>query len=131
MSTMTYQTTQTPALSKRNKIGLALCGLLGLGDTVGLVALGADSTASGPPDGVIVAGGVLGIVTLIAVFYTWRTGNRLGSRIVSGARILSATTALPAFFVDDVSGTLIAVAGVGIVVTLVAIWLVLSRPAAP
>jgi hypothetical protein len=77
---------------------------------------------------VLVVGSVLGLVTLIGVAYTWRTGNRVGSRIIAGARILSAVLALPAFFVEGVPAGLVALAASGIVVTVLCVWLVLSPP---
>jgi hypothetical protein len=73
-----------------------------------------------PPAVVLIGAAVVGIITLAAVVHTWRTRSRVGSRI------LSALTELPAFFVDDVSGVLVAVAGAGVVLTLVAVWLVLA-----
>jgi hypothetical protein len=73
----------------------------------------------------------MGVVTLTAALYTWRTRDRLGARIVAGSRVLSALPALPAFFVDDVSPALVAAAGGGVLVTLVGIWLLLSRSQRP
>lgn len=131
MSTMMNQGTDTAELSGRNKAGLALCGLLGAGDVASLAALGQRQTDSpGPPTAVLVAAAVLGLVTIATVIVTWRTGSRLGARITAVTRILSALTAAPAFFIDHVSSGFIAAAGATIIVTLVAIWLLLSHPAA-
>lgn len=82
----------------------------------------------GPPLGVLVAATVLGLITLVAVAYTWRSASRVGSRIVAGSRILSMITALPAFVVDDVPPPVVVLVAVFVVATVVAVGLVLSRP---
>lgn len=135
MTTTTHSTQGTTdvttSLTRRNKAGLVVCGLLGLADTSNIALLlagGSDSDSPGPPAAVLVFGAVMGLVTLAAVVFTWRSGDRLGARVVAGSRVLSALTAVPAFFVDDVSPALVAGAGAGMVVTLVGIWLLLSRP---
>lgn len=117
------------SLSRANRVGLGLAGLLGLIDLAGpVLAPTPQPGEEGPPMAVLIAGAVLGVITLAAVVYTWRTGNRVGARVVAGTRILSAITALPAFFVAEVPPALVAGAAVGIVVALVAVALVLSRP---
>jgi hypothetical protein len=122
-------TTETASLTVRNKIGLVLATVLGLGDIVGLFAIPSPAAGEeGPPVAVLIAAGILGVITLIAVVWTWRGGDRVAARIVAGTRILSAVTSLPVFFVGDVPAGLMAVASVGIVLTLIAVWLVLSRP---
>ncbi|MGA5363997.1 hypothetical protein [Streptomyces purpurascens] len=117
------------ALSRKNKVGLALAGVLGLIDMASLLTAWPDSDAPGPPVGVLVAGTVLGVITVVAVVHTWFTANRTGSRVVAGSRILSAITALPAFFVTGVPAWAVAVVALLVVVTVVVIALVLSRPA--
>jgi hypothetical protein len=119
-----------PGLTVKNKVGLVLAALLGLSDLPGAFTLGEPVPGEeGPPQVVLIAGVVLGLVTLVAAAYTWRTGNRIGSRVVAGSRILSLITALPAFFVDGVPGFLVALVAVAAVLTIVAVGLVLSRPA--
>jgi hypothetical protein len=100
-------------------VGLVLAGLLGLVDTVSILT----DTGDGPPLVIIVAGTVLGLLTLAGVWFGWR-GSRAGIVTVVVTRLLSALSAVPAFFVDDVPGGLVALAGVGVVVTLVAVALV-------
>jgi hypothetical protein len=117
------------ALSRKNKVGLALAGVLGLIDMTSVFTPLPDSDAPGPPVGVLVAGTVLGVITVVAVVHTWRTANRASSRVVAGSRILSAITALPAFFVTGVPAWVVAVVAVFVVVTVVVIALVLSLPA--
>jgi hypothetical protein len=126
---MINQGSETAELSGKNKAGLVLCGLLGAADVASLAALGQrHSDSAGPPTAVLVAAAVLGLVTLVTVILTWRTGSRLGARITAVARILSALTSVPAFFVNNVGSGFIAAAGAAIIVTVVAIWLLLSRP---
>jgi hypothetical protein len=119
-----------PTLSRKNKVGLGLAAALGLFDMTSVAGMPAsDGDTPGPPTGVLVAGAVIGLVTVVAVVYTWRTASRTGSRVVAGSRILSAITALPALFVTGVPAWVVLVVSVLIVVTVVVIALVLSRPA--
>jgi hypothetical protein len=117
-------------LTRKNKVGLVLAGLLGLIDLTNFASLpGGDSDTPEPPTAVLVAGGLLGLITIAAVIYTWRSANRTGSRVVAGSRILSAITALPALFVPGIPAWIVALAAVFVVVTVAVIGLVLSRPA--
>ena len=124
---LTAPVTRT-GLSGRNKTGLVLAALLGLADLVSLAGPEPGPGEQGPPIAVLVAASVLGLVTLLGVAYTWRTGNRVGSRVVAGTRILSAVTAVPAFFVEGVPAGFVAAAAAGVVVTVICVWLVLSPP---
>jgi hypothetical protein len=117
------------ALSRKNKIGLGLAIFLGLGDVVGPWTTPSPKPGEqGPPMAVLIAAAVLGLVTIAAAIYAWRTGNRAGSRVVAGTRILSALTSVPAFFAGGVPAGLIVLAAAGIVFTLVVVGLVLARP---
>jgi len=128
-STFARDVTQTAPLTTRNKIGLAICGLLGAADIAGLAAIGATKPGEqGPPTEVIVGSAVMGVITLVALVFTWRSHSRMGSRIIAAARILSALSAVPAFLLYKVPSAFIAVAGGEIVITLVVVWLLLSRP---
>ena len=119
-------------LSTRNKIGLALAVLLALADVLGVLAIPALAASGepGPPPEVMIACGVLGVITLVAVVYTVRSASRVGARITCASRILSALTSIPAFFVADVPAELVVLAAAGIVLTLISVFLVLARPAA-
>lgn len=129
MTTELTATATRAGLSTRNRAGLVLAALLGVLDIVGVFAIPEPAAGEqGPPAAVLVAAGVLGLVTIAAAVWTWRTGNRVGSRVVAAARILSAVGALPAFFVEDVPPGLVALAAAGVVVTVVTVWLVLSPP---
>src|SRR3954468_24121584 len=86
-------------MSTRIRVGLVLAALLGLVDVVSAFFPTPDG-AIGPPLPIVVLGGLLGVATLVAVVAAWRPGRRGALRIVAGTRVLSAITALPAFFVD-------------------------------
>jgi len=111
--------------------GLVICTLLGVLDIAGMAALG---TANAPPTVVVLAGGVLGIVTVAAVVPAWR-GHRGGMTAIVGSRLLSALLGFPAFFSDKAPGWAQAVAGVAIAATILAIALLArslrGTPAAP
>jgi hypothetical protein len=119
-------------LSTKNKIGLALAVLLALADVLGVLAIPALAASGepGPPPEVMIACGVLGVITLVAVAYTVRSTSRVGARITCASCILSALTSIPAFFVADVPAELVVLAAAGIVLTLISVFLVLARPAA-
>jgi hypothetical protein len=108
--------------------GLVIAGLLGLGDIITLLAGNGET----PPVEVAAIGAVLGLITVAAVVPAWR-GSRGAVVAIVVSRLLSAVTALPAFFVDDVPGAAVAAAAVGIVITLGAVAMLatrLRRPAA-
>jgi hypothetical protein len=132
---MTTQTSTASArlLTTKNKVGLVLAAIIGVLDLSGpftpTPGNADDPNTAGPPMAILVAGAVLGLITLIAVVYTWRTGNRVGARIVAGSRILSILGALPAFFVSGVPAGVVAFVAAAVVLTIVSVVLVLSRPA--
>jgi hypothetical protein len=100
-------------------VGLILAGLLGLSDAIGpLTGLG-----EGPPFAVLLVDSVLGIVTVVGVVLGW-LGKRSGIVAVIVTRILAALTAAPAFFVDGVPAPAVAIATLGIAVTVLAVALV-------
>ncbi|GAA2582483.1 hypothetical protein GCM10010399_10350 [Dactylosporangium fulvum] len=100
-------------------VGLVIAGLLGLADIVSL-PLGTD----GPPVAVFVIGAVLGLGTLAGVVLAWPNRSRAGAVTVIVTRLLSALTAVPAFFVATAPSAARVAALVGIVVTLLCVALV-------
>ena len=110
------------------RAGLVLAALLGLGDLTLLA--GGDG---GPPLGVRLLAVALGLATIAAVVAAWRTGSSGALWTVVATRVVSALTALPAFFADDVPTGFVVVAAVGVLVTLAAVVLLApalrSRPA--
>ena len=84
-----------------------------------------------PPMIIAVIGSVLGLVGIVLAVFAWRgrTAAAVGLGVV---RVLSALTAVPAFWVTGVPGPVMAVAGSFIVLTIVGIVLTLAglrRPA--
>lgn len=100
-------------------VGLVLAGLLGLADIVTLPF----GDGEHPPLAVAIAGAVLGVITLAGVVLAWR-GSRGGVVAVVISRLLSALSAVPAFFADGVPGEIKVFAAVGILVTLLVVALV-------
>jgi hypothetical protein len=111
-------------VTTRNSVGLVIAALLAVGDIVSAFFPTPDG-AIGPPLPIVVLGGLLGVATLVAVVVAWRTGRRGALRIVAGTRVLSAITALPAFFVDVPALVKLLVA-VFVVLTIVSVALVLA-----
>jgi hypothetical protein len=116
-------------LATRTRIGLVLAVVLGLADVVSAFFPTPDGEV-GPPLAIVILGGVIGLATLAAVAVAWRSGRRGALRIVAGTRVLSAITALPAFFVD-VPAWLKLVVAVLVVLTVVCVVLVLSPARQP
>ena len=115
---------RTSPLSTANRIGLGLAVVLSLMDLVALL-FPTPPGEVGPPYVVLVFSAVLGVVTLAAVVVAWRSGSRGGLRIVAASRVLSAITALPAFFVGPPAWIVIVVA-VTVVLTIACVLLVLT-----
>jgi hypothetical protein len=117
-------------LTTRVKVGLVLAGLLALSDVLGSLLVPVDRAQVAPPLGVIVLAGILGAVTLVFVVIAWLRRSRGAIRIVAGTRILSAVTALPAFFAGPPAPFVIA-AAVLVTVTAIAVALMLSPARRP
>jgi hypothetical protein len=100
-------------------IGLVVAGLLGLFDLAGP----AFTDGEHPPMSIAIAGAVLGLITLVGVVVGWR-GSRAGIVTVIVTRLLSALSAVPAFFADGVPAGAKAAAAIGIVLTLLSVALV-------
>jgi hypothetical protein len=115
--------------SKGFVTGLVIAGLLGLGD----ITTPLFSDGEHPPMVVGLIDAVLGLITVAGIVLAWRRASRGGITAVIVTRLLSAVTALPAFFVDDVPGPARAAAAVGVAITLLCVGLLatrLRRPAA-
>lgn len=117
-----------PALTTKNRIGLGLAAVIGVADCVAYF-LPTPEGDVGPPTEILVLGLVLGVVTLVAVPLAWRSGSRATIWTIVGARVLSALTALPVFVVDAPTATVLIISGF-LVLTVVAVVLLLRRPAA-
>jgi hypothetical protein len=128
-------TTTAPAgppapLSTRVKVGLVLAALLALTDLFGALLVPVDPSQVGPPLGVIVLAGILGATTLVFVVIAWLRRSRGAIRIVAGTRILSAVTALPAFFAGPPAPFVIWAAA-GVTLTVIAVAMMLSPARRP
>ena len=111
-------------ITSRTRTGLVIAALLGVADVVSAFFPTPDGQV-GPPLAIVVLGGVIGLATLAAVAVAWRRGRRGALRIVAGTRVLSAITALPAFFVD-IPAWLKLLTAVFVVLTVVCVVLVLT-----
>jgi hypothetical protein len=111
-------------LSTKNKIGLAIAGLLGLADIPAVLMPTPDGEV-GPPFGILVLGSICGLITVVAVVIAWVKANRGAIRVAAGARIVSMLTALPAFFVD-VPWFIKLTVTVAVVLTVISVVLMLS-----
>jgi FtsH-binding integral membrane protein len=100
-------------------VGLVIAGLLGLTDLAGPLTTDGEH----PPMFIALIGAALGLITVLGVVMGWR-GSRAGIAAVIVTRLLSALTAVPALFVDDVPGPLRVVVVVGIAVTLLSVGLI-------
>jgi hypothetical protein len=110
--------------SKRQKVGLLLAGVYSALNILG-VLFPTPEGQEGPPIGILIVDSVLGLVGLVAVIVTWRTGNRAALRAAAGAIIIMTLTALPAFFVDVPAGIKLLV-GVFVLLTIAAVVLMFS-----
>ena len=104
-----------------HRVALVLFGLLSVADIVGLVA----TDGKHPPYAIAAVGAVLGVVSLWLVVRIWR-GNWGGVFVLVGLRVLSALSAVPAFFVSDVPAAAVVAAAAIVVLTVVA--LLMLRP---
>jgi hypothetical protein len=115
--------------TKLNRAGLIVALLLGLLDLSAPFTPTPDGE-DGPPYAILLIDAVLGLITVVAVVIAWRTARRGAVRIAAGARIISAVTALPAFFVE-VPAALQAAVGLFVVVTIACVVLMLAPSRRP
>jgi hypothetical protein len=83
--------------SKSNRIGLLLLAVYGAVNLIPTPPGGPGEP--GPPQGVIIADIVLGLVMIAAVVVAWRNQSKPAATLACVAAILAALTALPAFVV--------------------------------
>ncbi len=106
-------------MSAAVRAGLVLLGLLSLVDVAGILLTDGET----PPIAVAVLGTVLGLVSLVLLWFAWRgeRGTLIGLVVV---RLISAATAVPAFVMPDVPVGLVVFAAAFIVLTLAGCGLV-------
>jgi hypothetical protein len=101
------------------RVGLGIFGLLSLGDIASLALTDGQT----PPYVVAAAAALLGLVSLVLTLRAYGDPSQ-PLRLLIGLRVLSAVTALPAFFVSEVpAGTQVAAAAV---VALTAVGILLT-----
>ena len=105
--------------STGRRIGVGIFGLLSLGD----IATPALTDGETPPYAVAAVVALLGLVSLVLSVQAYRDPSR-PLRLLIGLRILSAVTALPAFFVSDVPAAAQAAAAGIVALTAVGVLLV-------
>jgi hypothetical protein len=108
--------------STGRRVGLAIFGLLSVADIAGIFLTDGDN----PPYAVAAVGTLLGLVSLVLVVQAWRDPSR-SLRLLTGLRVLSAVTAIPAFFVSDVPAGIEVLAAAVVVLTAVGVVLT-ARP---
>jgi hypothetical protein len=113
-----------PTITTRNKVGLAIAGLISLTNVPSVFESQPDGEV-GPPMTVLVLDTLLGVIGLVAVVVAWRTASRTALRVTAACLVIAAVTALPALFVDVPAFIKIAVA-VSTVITMVALVLMFS-----
>ncbi|MCW2827126.1 MAG: hypothetical protein JWQ67_742 [Marmoricola sp.] len=113
-----------PTITTRNKVGLAIAGLISLANVPSVFESQSDGEV-GPPMTALVLDTLLGVIGLVAVVVAWRTASRTALRVTAACLVIAAVTALPALFVDVPAFIKIAVA-VFTVITMVALVLMFS-----
>lgn len=112
--------------SSGRRLALAIFALLSVGDMATLALTDGET----PPYAVAAAAALLGLVSLVLVVRALRDPSR-PLRLLIGLRVLSAVTALPAFFVTDVPAAAQAAAAAVVLLTAVGVLLAASgRPVA-
>jgi hypothetical protein len=110
------------------RAGLVVLGLLSLGDLSAPLLTDGET----PPMFIALIGAALGLISIVLVIFAWR--GRLAAAIgLIIVRVVSALTAVPAFFVPGVPVLPMILAGTLITLTLLGSGLVLGgvrRPAA-
>jgi hypothetical protein len=108
-------------VSRSFRTGLVLLGALSLVDVAGPLM----TDGGNPPMSVALAGSVLGLASLVFL-YLARCGSSRAVLPLAALRVLSALTAVPAFFVADVPSAIRALAGIIVLLNLVGIGLVVG-----
>jgi hypothetical protein len=108
--------------STSRRVGLGIFGLLSVIDAAGLLLTDGDN----PPYAVAAVDTLLGVVSLVLVVQAFRDPGR-PLRLLTGLRILSAVTAVPAFFIADVPTAAVIAAAAIVALTAVGVMLTASN----
>ena len=106
-------------MNRTVKIGLIVCTVLAAVDALSLVGTGGPA-----PFAVNLVDTLFGVATLIGVWYAWRRQSTAGYVTVVVSRILSALSAVPAFFATELSAAMKLVVAVLLAIALAAVWMV-------
>jgi hypothetical protein len=101
--------------------GVVLLGVLSVIELTGPLT----TDGQHPPMIIALIGAALGLVSIVLALLAWR-GRKAAAVGLCVLRMLSALTALPAFWVTGVPGPVVAVAGTSIVLTIVGVVLTLA-----
>lgn len=107
-------------MSRTFRAGLVVLGLLSLGDLAGPLLTDGEH----PPMSIALIGSALGLVSLVLVVLSWRGARRAVVPLIV-LRVLSALSAVPAFFVGDVPAAALVAAGVTVALTVLGVALLL------
>ena len=108
-------------MSTLYRSGIVLLGILSVIDLTAPLYTDGEH----PPMIIAIVGSVLGLVSLVLAVLAWR-GRAAAAVGLSMVRVLSALTAVPAFYVTGVPAPIMAVAGTFIVLTVVGVVLTLA-----
>jgi len=108
-------------MSGNLRVGLAILGVLSLFDLLAPLLTDGEH----PPLVVAIGASVIGAASLVCVALAWR-GSKKAVLALVALRLLSALSAVPAFFVEDVPATASAAAAVGVALTVVGVVLCLA-----
>jgi hypothetical protein len=101
--------------------GVVLLGVLSVIELTGPLT----TDGQHPPMIIALIGAALGLLSVVLAVLAWR-GRTAAAVGLCVLRMLSALTALPAFWVTGVPGPVVAVAGTSIVLTIVGVVLTLA-----
>jgi hypothetical protein len=103
------------------RIGLIVLAVLSVVDLLGPLL----TDGTNPPMSIALIGAAIGLASLALILPAWR-GSRRAMWCLVGLRLLSALSAVPAFFISDVPAAAVGVAAAMIVVTLLGVGLVVA-----
>jgi hypothetical protein len=108
-------------MSALYRSGVVLLGILSVIELTGPLT----TDGQHPPMIIALIGSVLGLISVVLAVLAWR-GRTAAAVGLCVLRVLSALTALPAFWVTGVPGPVVAVAGTSIMLTIVGVVLTLA-----
>ncbi len=117
-------TRQRPGTRAKVGLGIAIVGgLMNLPSVLTPTPEG----ETGPPFAILLMSTALGLVTIVAAVWAWRTGSRPAIRVAAASLIVNTVGGLPGLFVDIPAVLKVATAVVTLL-TVAAVVLMFSRP---